>query len=176
MSDASYIGHGGDTYGFCLTVGFSWSKCQHFCHRKSGLGLLYPSYVATCAIVKAVAGYRGISTETLRCVEPNPDPKFACEDMFGHRVCVPTYFHHGKINLHAKQLVFKCIKPILFSGFVRLGFSILHPPPSCHEGMFCLRILCSVSRMRPTVHLLSILHITFIFIFFNLNLNFLNLT
>eukprot|EP00656_Telonema_subtile_P051150 TRINITY_DN6819_c0_g1_i1.p1 TRINITY_DN6819_c0_g1~~TRINITY_DN6819_c0_g1_i1.p1 ORF type:complete len:369 (-),score=41.33 TRINITY_DN6819_c0_g1_i1:61-1167(-) len=92
---ASYVGHGGDTYGFLSDNGW-------FPTLETAISVIvnqdsdydYPSYVITCAVVEIVAKYRNITTD-LQCRQPNPDPLFKCVNAFGHPTCFPTHAPNG---------------------------------------------------------------------------------
>ena len=96
LSDlSSYIGHGGDTYGFMSDNGFyPQLNASISVVVNQDANFLYPTFVATCAVVQAVVKHRGMSAD-LGCPRPRA-AKYECVSMFGQPTCYPTMHWGGR--------------------------------------------------------------------------------
>ena len=87
----SYIGHGGDTYGFMSDNGF-------FPQLNASISVIvnqdayfvYPTYTVACPMVQIAARHLGVPIGNLHCIPPQP-VKYHCREQYGQSVCMPAY-------------------------------------------------------------------------------------
>lgn len=89
---ASYVGHGGDTYGFMSDNGyFPYLNATISVIVNEDSNGLYPSLV-TCHAVLIVAKHVGIDTDKqgLKCRDATV-PMYVCKTEYGKPTCMNTY-------------------------------------------------------------------------------------
>jgi hypothetical protein len=90
----SYIGHGGDTFGFMSDNGFyPGLNASIVVIINEDADFMYPTYVATCSVVQLVMQHQG-KTDDLGCIPPTAT-KYVCEEHYGLPTCVPSFGHRG---------------------------------------------------------------------------------
>lgn len=93
---SSYLGHGGDTYGFLSDNGFypelnaSISVIINQDHDP-----IYPTYVATCAVVQVLARNLVNASADFSCIAPNPKPKYRCTKLYNQSICLTVDWGMG---------------------------------------------------------------------------------
>lgn len=85
---ASYIGHGGDTFGFLSDSGFFPAlNASLSVIVNEDSDFMYPTSVVTCKVAQIVAKAKGIPIDGFKCVPANP-LRYICSKRFNRSMCV----------------------------------------------------------------------------------------
>jgi len=108
---ASYVGHGGDTYGFMSDNGFFPSlNASISVIVNQDYDWAYPTQVVTCKVVELVARHLGHEDVDLGCIAPkSPSEKhYLCQNLYGKPTCIGSTFAGKGIGTNKEKCNSNC--------------------------------------------------------------------